>query len=339
MTINFYDSLDFNGHFPVMLNEVMTSLHPHSQGTYLDATFGGGGYSRTILANASGCHVWGIDRDPDAIQRGLEIQKTFPNLHLIQGDFSQMKSLTQQENINGFDGIVLDLGVSSFQLDQAKRGFSFRFDGPLDMRMSKTGQTAADLVNQLSETELADILWHYGEERFSRRIARTIVQQRKETPFETTQQLAGLIKKLVPAKKNDIHPATRSFQALRIAVNDELQQIHDALFSALELLKPEGRLVVVSFHSLEDRIVKDIMNQAAGRVASPSRHNPLSLSSARQDSEFRLLTSKPVRPSQQECDVNPRSRSAKLRAIQRLSTKETETEQIRFRTKFEAKGA
>lgn len=288
-----YLAIDINGHFPVMLNEVIDLLQPKSEAVYIDATFGGGGYSKAILS-AANCNVWGIDRDPDAIRRGQKIVDDYPTLRLLQGDFAQLETLAHENNILSLDGIVLDLGVSSFQLDEAERGFSFRFDGPLDMRMSKSGKTAADLVNQLSETELADILWYYGEERFSRRIARAIIQDRLEKPFETTQQLANLIKRVVPSKKNEINPATRSFQALRIAVNDELTQIRQVLTSALSLLKPDGKLIVVSFHSLEDRIVKEIMNQATGNIASPSRHHPQSLHQKSELIKFEALTHKPL---------------------------------------------
>ncbi|CAI3924405.1 16S rRNA C1402 N4-methylase RsmH (RmsH) (PDB:1M6Y) [Commensalibacter communis] len=316
MTQEIYPAHD--GHFSVMLNEVMAWLEPQTNGVYVDATFGGGGYSKAILA-AANCSVWGIDRDPDAITRGQEIQKQFPSLHLLQGDFENIDSLLKSQEVTECDGIVLDLGVSSFQLDQADRGFSFRFDGPLDMRMSRTGKTAADLVNYLSETEIADILFHYGEERFSRRIAKAIVARRAESPFETTQDLASLIQRTIPTDKSKINPATRSFQGLRIAVNNELEQIHTALNAALNLLKPGGKLIVVSFHSLEDRIVKDIMNKAAGRVSKPSRHLPLSLSQSQDKVGFELLTSKPQRPSEQECYINARSRSARLRAIKRIT--------------------
>ncbi|CAI3923416.1 16S rRNA C1402 N4-methylase RsmH (RmsH) (PDB:1M6Y) [Commensalibacter communis] len=316
MTQEIYPAHD--GHFSVMLNEVMAWLEPKTNGVYVDATFGGGGYSKAILA-AADCNVWGIDRDPDAITRGQEIQKQFPSLHLLQGDFENIDSLLKSQEVTECDGIVLDLGVSSFQLDQADRGFSFRFDGPLDMRMSRTGKTAADLVNYLSETEIADILFHYGEERFSRRIAKAIVARRAESLFETTQDLASLIQRTIPTDKSKINPATRSFQGLRIAVNNELEQIHTALNAALNLLKLGGKLIVVSFHSLEDRIVKDIMNKAAGRVAKPSRHLPLSLSQSQDKVGFELLTSKPQRPSEQECYINARSRSARLRAIKRIT--------------------
>lgn len=307
-----------DGHFPVMIHEVMELLTPRPDGIYLDATFGGGGYSKAILS-AAPCNVWGIDRDPDAILRGLDLSREFPNLHLIQGEFGHMDNLLQNENIEQCDGIVLDLGVSSFQLDQAERGFSFRFDGPLDMRMSRSGKTAADLVNHLPEVELAHILYTYGEERFSRRIAKAIVEHRREEPFQTTQQLATLIKKTIPMDKSGINPATRSFQGIRIAVNDELEQIRTALQTALTLLKPEGKLIVVSFHSLEDRIVKETMNKAAGRVPMPSRHQPISLSQLQTPIEFSLLTTKPLRPTEEECALNSRSRSARLRAIKRLA--------------------
>ncbi|MDI2090753.1 16S rRNA (cytosine(1402)-N(4))-methyltransferase RsmH [Commensalibacter oyaizuii] len=319
--MNHFASSMNQGHFSVMLGEVMTYLDPQPGGVYLDATFGAGGYSKAILSKAD-CQVWAIDRDPDAILRGQEIRKEYPSLHLIEGEFAHMKSLLHRQGIASCDGIVLDLGVSSFQLDQAERGFSFRFDGPLDMRMSRHGKTAADLVNTLSETEIADILWHYGEERFSRRIAKAIVKQRAETPFRTTQELVNLIKKTIPTDKSGINPATRSFQGLRIAVNNELEQIHVALQDALTLLNPNGKLIVVSFHSLEDRIAKEIMNKAAGRVAMPSRHSPLSLSNIEHKIDFQLLTVKPQRPSDEECTVNPRSRSARLRAIKRCSRSE-----------------
>ncbi len=314
--INYYSSIQTDGHFPVMLNEMINILQPKKDAIYIDATFGGGSYSKAILSTTK-CKVWGIDRDPDAIKRGKEIIKDFPSLSLLQGDFAQLEKLANENNIQSLDGIVIDLGVSSFQLDEAERGFSFRFDAPLDMRMSKSGKTAADLVNQLSETELTNIFWYYGEERFSRRIARSIVKNRKNTPFKTTYQLANLINRIIPSKKNKINPATRSFQALRIAVNDELTQIKQAMTSALKLLRPDGKLIVISFHSLEDRIVKEIMNQATGNLASPSRHHPSSLSLQSSSFLYQSLTHKPLRPTENEILRNPRSRSAKLRAIKR----------------------
>lgn len=310
-------SFSVQGHIPVMLSEVLDYLKPQANKVYIDGTFGGGGYSKAILSTAD-CSVWGIDRDPDAIKRGELLSNSFPKLHLVETEFAKMDHALKAYDIHSCDGVVLDLGVSSYQLDQAERGFSFRYDGPLDMRMSQSGPTAADLVNNLPEKEIADILWVYGEERFSRRIAKMIVKQRIEEPFKTTQQLANLIRNVIPADKNGIDPATRSFQALRIKVNDELQQIQQGIQAALQLLKPEGRLVVVSFHSLEDRIVKDIMKQAAGKIAQPSRYDPQALITRKNPVTYRLLTSKPVRPTEEECRINPRSRSARLRAIERL---------------------
>ena len=308
-------------HIPVMLREVLATLSPSDGQTYLDATFGGGGYASAILAAAS-CTLWAIDRDPEAIARGAALAARFPGrLHLLQGGFGDMLELLGQAGIRSLDGVVLDLGVSSFQLDDAQRGFSFRHDGPLDMRMSRTGPTAADLIASLDEEELADTLYRFGEERLSRRIARTIVAARAEAPITTTAQLAGIIRAVVPPDRSGIDPATRSFQALRIRVNDELGQIERALEQAAKLLVPRGRLVVVSFHSGEDRIVKRFMTEAAGRTPAPSRHDPRGLV-ARPAAEFRLLTAKALRPASDEIAANPRARSARLRAIERLISPE-----------------
>ena len=241
-----------------------------------------------------------------------------PRLHLLHGGFGDMQSLLAEKGVTRLDGVVLDLGVSSFQIDNPDRGFSFRFDGPLDMRMGREGPSAADLVAHLSEVELADTLYRYGEERASRRIAGAIVRARALSPITTTLQLADIIRAVMPKDKKGIDPATRSFQALRIRVNDELGQIERALAAASKLLAPGGRLVVVSFHSLEDRIVKQFMIEAAGRTPAPSRHNPASLL-AREPSDFRILTPRAVVAGSDETATNPRARSAKLRAMQRLS--------------------
>ena len=305
------------GHIPVMLREVLEQLAPRSDGAYLDGTFGGGGYAEAIL-QTTGCTLWGIDRDPDAIARGVALAEFFPGrLHLIQGQFGDMMVLLANAGVSLLDGIVLDLGISSFQIDEPERGFSFRGDGPLDMRMSKQGTTAADLVNMLPERELADVLYELGEERASRRIARAIVAARAEAPIETTGRLASIVRSVMPPDKSGIHPATRSFQALRIKVNDELGEIERALAQAAELLAPGGRLVVVSFHSLEDRIVKRFMGDIAGRGPGLSRHDPRGLTD-RPEARFRLLTSKALRPRADETGANPRSRSARLRAIECL---------------------
>ncbi|MBV9250751.1 MAG: 16S rRNA (cytosine(1402)-N(4))-methyltransferase RsmH, partial [Acetobacteraceae bacterium] len=258
------------------------------------------------------------DRDPDAIARGASLAARFPGrLHLIRGQFGDMVDLLAQAGVHALDGVVLDLGVSSFQVEDAARGFSFRLDGPLDMRMAKQGTTAADLVNTLPERELADILFELGEERASRRIARAIVAARAEVPIQTTGRLAAIIRSVLPAGAASIDPATRTFQALRIKVNDELGEIRRALTRAASLLLPSGRLVVVSFHSLEDRIVKRFMIEAAGRFPAPSRHDPGGLNKP-PPARFRLLPSKAVRPGKAETNSNPRARSARLRAIERI---------------------
>jgi 16S rRNA (cytosine1402-N4)-methyltransferase len=305
------------GHVPVMLREVLEQLAPKRGAVYLDGTFGGGGYAAAIL-DAADCTLWGIDRDPDAIARGAALAERYPGrLHLIQGPFGDMMALLAQSGVSMLDGIVLDLGISSFQIDDPARGFSFRGDGPLDMRMAKHGTTAADLVNSLPERELADVLYELGEERASRRIARAIVAARTEAPIATTARLAGIIRAVMPKDRSGIDPATRSFQALRIKVNDELGEIERALTQAAALLAPGGRLVVVSFHSLEDRIVKRFMGDVAGRAPGLSRHDPRGLA-GRPAARFRLLTAKALRPRSDETDANPRARSARLRAIECL---------------------
>jgi 16S rRNA (cytosine1402-N4)-methyltransferase len=305
------------GHVPVMLAEVLAALAPRDGGIYLDATFGGGGYAAALLA-AAGCTVWAIDRDPDAIARGAALAARHPGrLHLLHGAFADMVELLAPHGITALDGIVFDLGVSSFQLDEAGRGFSFRADGPLDMRMARSGPTAADLVNTLAERELADTLYELGEERASRRIAKAIVAARAVAPIATTLQLAEIIRRVLPPDRSGHHPATRSFQALRIRVNDELGQVERALAQAAGLLAPGGRLVVVSFHSLEDRLVKRFMTEASGRTPAPSRHDPAGLL-ARAPARFRLLGGGAQKPSDAETAANPRARSARLRALERL---------------------
>ena len=306
-----------------MLPEVLDSLSPilarGPAASILDATFGGGGYTRAFLA--AGCTVWAIDRDPDAIARAAELRREQPvKLHVVQGRFGAMLSLMADHAIVSIDAVVLDLGVSSFQIDQPGRGFSFRSDGPLDMRMGAEGPTAADLVATLGEVELADTLFRYGEERLSRRIARAIVRARAEAPIATTGRLASVIRSVVPADRaGGIDPATRSFQALRIRVNDELGEVERALEGATALLAPGGRLVVVSFHSLEDRLVKRFMVEAAGRTPAPSRHDPGNLSRATATPAFRLVGARARRPSEAEARANPRARSAKLRTLERLA--------------------
>lgn len=311
-----------SGHLPVMLPEVLQALAPRDGATYLDGTFGGGGYAEAILASAR-CTLFAIDRDPDAISRGAALAARFPGrLHLLEGRFGDMVSLLAEQGVSELDGVVLDLGVSSFQLDEPDRGFSFRFNGPLDMRMGKVGKSAQDIVNTLTESELADLLFDLGEERHARRIARAIVAARREEPIATTGRLAEVVRAAAPRDPSGLDRATRSFQALRIAVNDELGEVERGLGAAARLLAPGGRLVVVAFHSLEDRIVKRFMARSAGRGAGASRHDPAALRPAGSEpaaSAFRLLSPRALRPGVGETDANPRARSARLRAIERLA--------------------
>lgn len=306
------------GHLPVMLAEVLATLIPRDDATYLDCTFGGGGYATAILDSAPRCTLFAMDRDPDAIARGAALAARFaPRLRLIEGRFGDMLEHLSEQGVTALDGVVMDLGVSSFQIDQPERGFSFRADGPLDMRMEKDGPSAADIVNTRSEAEIADILYHLGEERFARRIARAIVARRVEEPFATTGDLAALVRSKVPRDPSGIDGATRSFQALRLAVNDELGEVERGLAAAAQLLAPGGRLVVVAFHSLEDRIAKRFMADATGRAGNASRHDPSALAS-RAAPRFRLITPRALRPAQAETATNPRARSARLRAMERL---------------------
>lgn len=299
-------------HIPVMLSEVIAALEPHDGGLYVDGTFGCGGYSRAIL-QAAKTHVIGIDRDPDAIKAGQAMVHEFsPNLSLIQGPFGAMDILLTGESVKLVDGIALDIGVSSPQLDEAERGFSFNADGPLDMRMSKNGSSAADIVNDMAEGELADIIYQYGEERHSRRVAKRIVEKRAERRITRTAELAAIVRGAVPRSADGIDPATRTFQALRIYVNDELGELKRGLIAAEKLLKPHGRLAVVSFHSLEDRVVKEFMRSRSSPGHGISRHIPANDDAVPAPS-FTLASKKPQEASDEETRANPRSRSAKLR--------------------------
>lgn len=303
-------------HVPVMLDEVLDALEPAMGGVFVDATFGAGGYTRGILKRAE-CMVIGIDRDEDALALGAGIVEDYgERVSLRQGRFSQMVELVQGEGVDRVDGVVFDLGVSSMQIDRPERGFSFSKDGPLDMRMSREaesgGPSAADVVNSLEEERLASMLWRLGEERRSRRIARAIVQARREAPIETTGQLAAIIERAMGGRPDKIHPATRSFQALRIYVNAELDELVYGLCAAEHLLKAGGRLVVVSFHSLEDRIVKAFFKSRSGSRQRPSRHLPDPAEDGPEPS-FHLPRSGIARPGEREVQANPRSRSARLR--------------------------
>ena len=315
-------------HIPVMLTEMLATLRPRDGAVYLDCTFGGGGHSRAILDRAE-CDVWAIDRDETAIARGAGMAAQYPGrLHLLHGRFGDMLALLTEAGVHALDGIVLDIGVSSFQIDDPARGFSFMGDGPLDMRMGRhgpkgltqgaiEGTTAATLVNTLPERDLADLLFQLGEERASRRVARAIVTARAEAPIVTTGRLASIIRAVLPPDKSGHHPATRSFQALRLSVNDELGEIERGLAQAVSLVSPGGRIVVVSFHSLEDRIVKRFMTEISGRTPAPSRHDPRGLTrGSGASARFRLVTPKALRPGAAEIAANPRARSARLRAIE-----------------------
>jgi len=298
-------------HIPVLLSEVLEALSPKDGGVYVDGTFGAGGYSVAIL-EAANCKVIGIDRDPSAIALAADLQKKYgERLVLINARFSQMAEVVSGK----VDGVALDLGVSSMQIDNAERGFSFQKDGNLDMRMSGEGITAANVVNTFSETELADIIYEYGQERFSRKVAAAIVARRKEMPFTSTLDLAKVVAAVVPRAKDGIHPATRTFQALRIYVNNELDELQRGLVAGAALLKPFGRLAVVSFHSLEDGIVKAFMQGKAGKTPAASRYVPTKNEQLTPD--FRLLNKKPLLPSDEEIRLNPRSRSAKLRVLEK----------------------
>jgi 16S rRNA (cytosine1402-N4)-methyltransferase len=302
-------------HTSVLGREAVEWLAPRDGGIFVDATFGAGGYSRAIL-ETPGTRVIGIDRDRTAIAGGFGlVDRSDGRLTLVEDRFSNLAEVCAAQGSDAVDGVVMDVGVSSMQLDQAERGFSFRLGGPLDMRMGQSGPTAADVVAKASEADLANIIYIFGEERHSRRVARAIVAARKEAPVTTTQALADIVGKVVRSKPNEIHPATRTFQALRIFVNEELDELHHALSAAERALKPGGRLVVVSFHSLEDRIVKNFLNER-GKASSGSRHLPEVAQAA---SSFQILTKRPVTPGKAEVAANPRARSAKLRAAERTA--------------------
>jgi 16S rRNA (cytosine1402-N4)-methyltransferase len=304
-------------HAPVLLDEALSALSPRSGETYVDGTFGAGGYTRAILERAD-CRVVAIDRDPKAIADAAPMQDHYGHrLQIVEGRFGALAELLASLGIAAVNGIVLDIGVSSMQLDEAERGFSFLRDGPLDMRMSGEGLSAADVANAYEADDLADIIFRYGEEKRSRRIARAIVSARNTAPLRTTFDLVRAIERATgaPRREDRVHPATRTFQALRIYVNSELEELAAALQQAEQILATDGRLVVVTFHSLEDRIVKRFLAERSGRMAGASRHAP-ALPEAREPS-FELLFRGHVEAGLREVAANPRARSAKLRAARR----------------------
>jgi 16S rRNA (cytosine1402-N4)-methyltransferase len=328
-------------HVPVLLTEVVAALAPprdvDDDALFVDGTFGAGGYSAALLATVSGCRVVGIDRDPDAVRRGAALAAQHAGrLTLIEGRFGDMARLVDETGAGPVVGVALDLGASSMQLDEAERGFSFRLDGPLDMRMSSStggrdgdsnggGESAADLVARLSESELAEIIRNFGEERFARRVARAIVAHRQHSPIRRTAELADIVRGAIPTREPGLDPATRTFQALRIAVNDELGELDRGLAGAERLLMPGGRLAVVAFHSLEDARVKNFLRQrsvggiagAAATGTAASRHAPPPQPGP--PPSFRLLARRPIRPGVDEIARNPRARSARLRTAERTA--------------------
>jgi 16S rRNA (cytosine1402-N4)-methyltransferase len=313
-------------HQPVLLAEVVAALNvrhggadnsaPQDGAIYVDGTFGAGGYSRAIL-EAANCTVFAIDRDPNAIAGAHDLVKEFAGrLHVIQGRFGDMVELLAERGIRTVNGVTLDLGVSSMQIDEAERGFSFRFDGPLDMRMEQAGESAADIVNDMAERPLADLIFTFGEEKKARRVAKAIVAARALAPITTTSRLAEIVRRAVgPSGADRIDPATRTFQALRIAVNDEMGEIDRGLDAAERLLAPGGRMAIVSFHSLEDRRVKHFMRERAGRNPKGSRHLP---ELAETKPTLRLISPQGITPSEAEIAANPRARSSRLRVAEKI---------------------
>jgi 16S rRNA (cytosine1402-N4)-methyltransferase len=300
-------------HIPVLTRAALEHLNIRDGGVYIDGTFGAGGYTRLIL-QAANAKVIGIDRDQNAVARGFGlVEASAGRLTLVEDRFSSLDTVARECGFDAVDGVVLDIGVSSMQLDEAGRGFSFRLEGPLDMRMGKSGPTAADVVAAASERDLANIIFLLGEERHSRAVARAIVAARRQKPIETTGALAEIVAHVVRGKPGEIHPATRTFQALRIFINEELDELNEGLAAAERILKPGGRLVVVSFHSLEDRIVKTFLAERS-RAAAGSRHLP---AVDAPPPTFSIITKRPIVADEVEIAGNPRARSAKLRAGER----------------------
>jgi 16S rRNA (cytosine1402-N4)-methyltransferase len=305
-------------HIPVLLPEVLAALAPQPGERFIDATFGAGGYTSALLDAAAGIRVLAIDRDPTAIRAARPLaEASAGRLTLVEGRFGELDQMAEAAGFAPADGVVLDIGVSSMQLDDPERGFSFQGDGPLDMRMSGSGPTAADMVNTAEDSDIADILFHLGDERRSRAIARAIVARRGERPFARTAELVEVVERVLGrGKLGGRHPATRTFQALRIYVNDELGELVQGLAAAERVLKPGGRLAVVTFHSLEDGIVKRFLKTRAEAAKQGSRHLPPGAAPAYAPS-FQLRSPRPVSPGEAELAANPRARSAKLRAAVR----------------------
>lgn len=304
-------------HIPVLLKEVLQYLEPKDGEIYIDGTFGAGGYTKAILDTAN-CNVYSIDCDPNVKPTADKLKNIYKErFTFLSGKFSQMATLIESEGLSQVNGIVLDIGISSMQVDESDRGFSFMREGPLDMRMSGQGVDAASFVNNAGEKEIADVLYNYGGEKKSRYIAKAILQAREKAPITTTTEFAKIVRDAIHGKKEKIDPATRTFQAIRIWVNDELGELKRALDAAMKILAPGGRLVVVSFHSLEDAIIKEFFNEKSGKTAGVSRHL-LVFENEKPKAPMELLTRKVVIPSDAEVENNVRARSAKLRAAKRV---------------------
>lgn len=303
------------GHLPVLLAEVMTALDPKDGEIYVDGTYGGGGYALRVL-QAADCKLYGIDRDLDAITRAERMAEEQPRLVPLLGRFGEMDALLLNNGVTEVDGVMLDIGVSSFQIDQSARGFSFMRDGPLDMRMGQTGPSAKDVINLMSAEDLTAIIRQLGEERQAKRIANVIVDQRKDQPFDTTAQLADCVERAVGGRRGKkTHPATLTFQAVRMYVNDELGELARGLAAAEQLLRVGGRLVVVTFHSLEDRLVKQFMRARSGETGGGSRYMPEVEKGP--PPSFDLRRRKAIEAGDEETSSNPRARSARLRVVTR----------------------
>lgn len=303
-------------HIPVLAGQMLALLAPKDGGVYIDATFGAGGHTRAIL-NAAATRVIGLDRDQRAVALGADlVERAAGRLTLVEARFSLLDAVAHDLGFEAVDGVVLDLGVSSMQLDQAERGFSFRREGPLNMRMGAAGPSAADVVARASERDLATIIATLGEERHARAVARAITAARRNTPIQTTTALSSIVTRALPTGGRQIDPATRTFQALRMFVNEELQELEQALPAAERVLKPGGRLVAIAFHSLEDRMIKTFLAERSRSLAAGSRHWP---QRPPPTPSFRLLTRRPIVPDPSEIAANPRARSAKLRCGERTS--------------------
>ena len=307
-------------HISVLRDETVSYLNPKDGGVYVDATFGAGGHSRALLESAD-CRVIALDRDPHVMRHVDILKDTYgKRFEFIQGCFGQLDELLQQHHVRKVDGILMDIGVSSMQIDTPRRGFSFQHDGPLDMRMDDTGQLASDIVNTMPEEELAGLIFRLGDEKQSRKIAHAICVARQKSPITRTSQLAGIIRDAVGHYNDTIDPATRTFQALRIWVNDELGQLEQALEASERVLAPGGRLAVITFHSGEDTIVKHFLKERSGKSgASVSRHQPLPMEQELPPT-FKKITKKAVAPDEEEVRHNKRARSAKLRVAERTRT-------------------